>query len=195
MDTAARKTASSPPVNSPIKFGTSGWRGIIAEDFTFGNVRVAVAAIAQHVLSLNPKPTLLVARDRRFFSEEFARTAAIVLTAHWVHPLVCSEATPTPTVAEHYSGKIQKFGVDIGYVSTAVIVWGVIAPTSDMAPGALAGTYVGATGSASVGVGVGANVLVGGFNKSVTLQPVSLEGNQGLNVAGGIGAIRLRFEH
>jgi len=99
MDTAAPKTASSPPVNSPIKFGTSGWRGIIAEDFTFANVRVAVAAIAQHVLSLNPKPTLLVARDRRFFSEEFARTAAIVLTAHGVHPLVCSEATPTPTVA------------------------------------------------------------------------------------------------
>jgi len=103
--------------------------------------------------------------------------------------------SPQPGVAEHYAGSIKKFGVDVGYVSSAVIVWGVIAPTSDMAPGALAGTYVGATGSASVGVGVGANVLVGGFNKSVTLQPVSLEGNQGLNVAGGIGAIRLRFEH
>ena len=100
MDAAAPKTASSNAAsNSPIKFGTSGWRGIIAEDFTFANVRLAVAAIAEHVLSLNPKPTLLVARDRRFFSEEFARTAAIVLTAHGVHPLVCSEATPTPTVA------------------------------------------------------------------------------------------------
>ncbi len=100
MDAAAPKTASSnAESNSPIKFGTSGWRAIIAEDFTFANVRLAVAAIAQHVLSLNPKPTLLVARDRRFFSEEFARTAAIVLTAHGVHPLVCSEATPTPTVA------------------------------------------------------------------------------------------------
>ena len=67
--------------------------------FHFANVRLAVAAIAQHVLSLNAKPTLLVAGDRRFFSEEFVRTAAIVLTAHGVHPLVCTGATPTPTVA------------------------------------------------------------------------------------------------
>ena len=89
----------SPVTTSPIKFGTSGWRGIIADDFTFANVRVAVAAIAEHVLSLNSKPVLLVARDRRFFSEEFTRTAAIVLTEHGVHPLVCTGATPTPTVA------------------------------------------------------------------------------------------------
>jgi hypothetical protein len=108
--------------------------------------------------------------------------------------LMCTYS-PKPGVAEHYSGKIQKFGADVGYVSSAVIVWGVIAPTSDLAPGALAGTYVGATGSASVGVGVGANVLVGGFKNSVTLQPVSFEGNQGLNVAAGIGAIQLTFHH
>ena len=66
---------------SPIKFGTSGWRGIIADDFTFANVRVAVAAIAEHVCSRTAKPTLLVAHDTRFFSEEFARTAALVLVA------------------------------------------------------------------------------------------------------------------
>jgi alpha-D-glucose phosphate-specific phosphoglucomutase len=85
--------------DSPIKFGTSGWRGIIADEFTFSNVRLAVAAIAGHVLAKNPKPTVLLARDQRFFSEEFLRTAAIVLTEHGVHPLVCSGATPTPTVA------------------------------------------------------------------------------------------------
>ena len=99
-----------------------------------------------------------------------------------------------PGVTEYYSGHIQKLGVDIGYVSNAVMVWSVIAPTSDLAPSALAGSYVGATASASLGVGVGANVLVGGFEKSVTLQPVSIEGTQGLNVAGGIGAISLRVE-
>jgi phosphoglucomutase len=101
MDTSARNPSSSKPsvAVSPIKFGTSGWRGIIAEDFTFANVRIAVAAIAEHVLSLNRKPVLLVARDQRFFSEEFTRTAAIVLTEHGVHPLLCSGATPTPTVA------------------------------------------------------------------------------------------------
>lgn len=102
--------------------------------------------------------------------------------------------SPKPGVAEHYAGTIKKFGVDIGYVSSAVIVWGVIAPTSDVAPGALAGDYAGATASASVGVGVGANVLVGGSNKQFSLQPVSIEGNQGLNVAGGIGAISLKHE-
>jgi len=84
---------------SPIKFGTSGWRGIIAEDFTFASVRVAVAAIAEHVRSGNPQPTLLVARDTRFFSEEFARTAAAVLAEHGVGVLLCSAAVPTPAVA------------------------------------------------------------------------------------------------
>src|SRR5690349_14376365 len=84
---------------SPIKFGTSGWRGIIAEDFTFPNVRIAVAAIAEHVLSRNAKPTLLVAHDTRFFSEEFARAAATELEARGVRPLLASGATPTPAVA------------------------------------------------------------------------------------------------
>src|SRR5580704_15137748 len=88
-----------PMAASPIKFGTSGWRGIIAEDFTFASVRLAVAAIAEHVLSRNPKPTVLVARDTRFFSEEFARTAAAVLTEHGVRVLLCAAAVPTPAVA------------------------------------------------------------------------------------------------
>jgi len=100
--------------------------------------------------------------------------------------------SPNAGPPEHYNGRIQKFGVDIGFVSSAVIVWAVLNPSADIAPGALAGDYVGATASASVGVGVGANVLVGGFDKSVTLQPVSIEGNQGLNVAAGIGAINLK---
>lgn len=84
---------------SPIKFGTSGWRGIIAEDFTFPNVRIAVAAIAEHVLRRNSRPTLLVAHDTRFFSEEFARAAATELEERGVHPLLCTGATPTPAVA------------------------------------------------------------------------------------------------
>jgi len=85
--------------SSPIQFGTCGWRGIIAGDFTFANVRIAVAAVADHVLSRTKNPTLLVAHDTRFFSEEFARTAAIVLAARGVHPLICQGPTPTPAVA------------------------------------------------------------------------------------------------
>ena len=83
----------------PIKFGTSGWRGIIADDFTFSNVRIAVGAIAEHVLSRKRNPTLLVAHDTRFFSEEFARTAAVELSSRGVEPLLCAGATPTPAVA------------------------------------------------------------------------------------------------
>ena len=102
------------------------------------------------------------------------------LTPGWRHP-------------EHYAGTISKFGVDIGYTNGGVLVWGVFAPGPYVGPGALAGDYVGATGSATIGVGVGANVLVGGSNRSISLQPLSIEGNTGLNVAGGIGAITLRY--
>jgi Protein of unknown function (DUF992) len=94
--------------------------------------------------------------------------------------------------AERYTGTIQKFGVDIGYYHSGVLIWGVFAPTSDIGPGSLAGSYGGATATAAVGVGVGANVLVGGSNKSITLQPVSIEGATGLNVAAGIGALTLK---
>src|SRR5580698_8269840 len=92
---------------------------------------------------------------------------------------------------EHYTGHIAKYGVDIGYLQGGVIVWGVLAPTTDLKAGALAGDYGGATGGASVGVGVDANVLVGGFGKSITLQPISIEGDKGLNVAAGIASITL----
>jgi len=93
---------------------------------------------------------------------------------------------------EHYTGTISKFGVDIGYTEGGVLVWGVFAPSSDIRPGALEGDYAGATASATVGVGLGANVLIGGLDKSLALQPLSVEGNKGLNVAAGVGAISLK---
>jgi hypothetical protein len=92
---------------------------------------------------------------------------------------------------EHYVGSISKFGVDIGYTDGGVLIWGVFAPSSDVRAGALQGDYAGASASATVGVGVGANVLLGGLDKSIALQPLSVEGNKGLNVAAGIGAISL----
>ena len=97
----------------------------------------------------------------------------------------------TSGAVERYTGRIRKFGVDIGYQSAGVIIWGVFAPTVDIGKGALAGDYGGATGSAAVGVGAGANVLIGGFQKSITLQPVSIEGTTGLNVAAGIAEVTL----
>lgn len=92
---------------------------------------------------------------------------------------------------ERYSGRIDKIGVDIGYVHGGVVAWAVIAPTGNVAKGALAGKFVGVTGGATVGVGAGANVLVGGSDRSISLQPVSFEGNVGLNVAAGVAAVSL----
>ena len=101
--------------------------------------------------------------------------------------------SPSKGMAEHYNGSVSKFGVDIGYTSSAVIVWAVFAPTTGIRRGALEGGYAGATASATAGVGVGANVLVGGLDRSIALQPVSIEGSTGLNVAAGIGAINLKY--
>jgi hypothetical protein len=92
---------------------------------------------------------------------------------------------------EHYMGNITKFGADIGYTSGGIIVWTVVAPVAIMHPGALAGAYAGGTASATVGVGLGANALVGGSNNTVALQPLSIEGNTGLNVAAGVASITL----
>ncbi len=104
----------------------------------------------------------------------------------------CTYTSLTGSKGENYTGDISKFGVDIGYSGAAVIAWAVLAPSADVVKGALAGQYAGVSASGAAGPGVGAHVLLGGFNKSFTLQPVSLEGSTGLNVAGGIESLTLR---
>jgi hypothetical protein len=104
----------------------------------------------------------------------------------------CTYTTLTGSQGENYVGDISKFGVDVGYSGSAIIAWAVFAPSADVVKGALTGQYAGVTASAAAGPGVGAHVLVGGFNKSFTLQPVSVEGSTGLNVAGGIESLSLR---
>jgi hypothetical protein len=93
---------------------------------------------------------------------------------------------------EQYIGTINRFGVDIGYIRGGVLVWSVLAPTAAPAPCALAGNFGGATAQATVGVGAGANVLIGGSGNSISLQPVSIEGTTGLNVAAGIASMSLQ---
>jgi hypothetical protein len=92
---------------------------------------------------------------------------------------------------EHYTGHISKFGVDVGYQQAGVLVWTVFAPTDDLHHGALSGHYGGVTAGAAVGVGAAANALVGGSNRTITLQPLSIEGTTGVNVAAGIGEMSL----
>jgi Protein of unknown function (DUF992) len=105
--------------------------------------------------------------------------------------LQCSY-TPSKGRPERYVGEIQKVGVDLGYSSGATMVWAVIAPTSTIGKDALEGEYGGVSASASVGVGAGVNVLLGGFDKSITLQPVSVEGGSGVNLAAGVAGLSLK---
>ncbi|MEI9990701.1 MAG: DUF992 domain-containing protein [Rhizomicrobium sp.] len=107
--------------------------------------------------------------------------------------LKCTFA-PNSGSGEHYTGTFSKYGLDIGYADNATLLWGVVAPTSDVRPGALEGDYAGATAGATIVVGLGANVLIGGLDKSIALQPLSVQGNTGLNIAAGVGVITLKYE-
>ena len=99
--------------------------------------------------------------------------------------------TPTDSPPEYYKGTINKIGLDVGFQSRGVIVWAVLSPGLTRGPGALAGNYVGASAELVAGVGASANALVGG-NK-VVLNPLSVSGDVGLNVAGGIADIDLVY--
>ena len=102
-----------------------------------------------------------------------------------LHP---RERRPPP---EPYLGRIDEFGVALGAVSQGHLVRGVVAPASGVPRGALSGTYVGVGAQATAGAGLGANVLVGGTGPAFSLQPVSVEGQVGLNVAGGVTTVTL----
>ncbi|MCY0096606.1 DUF992 domain-containing protein [Hoeflea ulvae] len=109
--------------------------------------------------------------------------------------LAC-EYTPANADAatEPYFGVINKYGIDIGVTGASVIAWAVLAPTSDYEyqPGSLAGDYRGVSAEATAAAGAGVNVLVGGSDDTFSLQPVSVQAQEGLNVAVGIAEIQLR---
>ncbi len=101
---------------TPIKFGTSGWRAIVADEFTYANVRRAVTGMAEYVSSLPGSHSVLVGRDPRFLGESFVAETARILFAHGITPLVIPEAAPTPAIAyavrEHKAiGLDQLYGV------------------------------------------------------------------------------------
>jgi hypothetical protein len=99
--------------------------------------------------------------------------------------------TSTRGTRESYTGVIRRFGLDLGATTGGRIVWAVFAQGS-VSPGALAGEYAGGSAEATIGAGLGANVLVGGSNRSVALQPVSVSGQTGLNLAVGVADLQLR---
>lgn len=95
--------------------------------------------------------------------------------------------------SEVYSGRMTKVGVDLGYINGGNMVWAVWAPTT-RPEGALDGRYVGASANAAIGIGAGSNILTGGSWKTISLQPISLQGQKGLNVAVGVSNLRLKYK-
>jgi len=111
-----------------------------------------------------------------------------------VQRLSCRFSPDAAAPSELYAGSLDTLGIDLGITAGGILTWGVFAPTNRVMPGSLAGTYVGASGSASVGVGVGSNFLLGGSGNTVALQPWSVEGTVGVNASAGLSSMELRAE-
>jgi hypothetical protein len=102
--------------------------------------------------------------------------------------------SPAGKSPEAYVGTVSKFGLDVGVTGAATMQWLVVAPTGNPLPaGALAGNYVGASAEVTAAIGAGANVLVGGSNQTIALQPVSVQAQTGLNLAVGVSEFKLRM--
>jgi hypothetical protein len=91
-----------------------------------------------------------------------------------------------------YFGTLTKYGLDLGVSGETVMIWTILGSSSELPDGALAGTYGGVSAEAAVGLGVGANALVGGSKNSIVLQPLSVEGQTGMNIAVGVAELTLR---
>jgi Protein of unknown function (DUF992) len=105
----------------------------------------------------------------------------------------CRYTANAPHPPETYTGTMDTIGLDIGVTAGGGLAWAVFAPTEGPPPGALGGLYVGASGDASFGVGGGANVLVGGSARTISLQPLSVEGEVGVNLALGVSGLTLAW--
>ncbi|MGB7099349.1 MAG: DUF992 domain-containing protein [Xanthobacteraceae bacterium] len=150
----------------------------------------AAAVIAAASLALTAAPSAAQPRQVQVGTLTCSLSASIGLIVASQKNVNCVFRGRPGEPEEAYTGTMTTVGVDIGVTSGGVIIWAVFADT-DRYFGMLTGTYAGATAEVSVAAGLGANVLVGGSHRSVALQPLSVQGQIGLNVAGGIGALEL----
>src|ERR1035437_3591966 len=152
----------------------------------------ALAALAVVAALALPAPSIAQGRERtKVGSLTCDISAGIGLIITSKKELTCMFTPSQPGPREVYTGSITKFGLDLGATTGGEMVWAVYAPTNRWF-GALAGRYVGANAEATVGAGVGANVLVGGSNRTVSLQPVSVQGQGGPQFPGGGGGPQFR---
>jgi len=147
---------------------------------------VAAAVVAAATV---PGPAMAQARAKvGTLTCDISAGIGLIITSRKEMTCMFTPANPGPR--EVYVGSITKFGLDIGATAGGEMVWSVYAPT-EWRHGALAGHYGGATAEATVGAGLGANVLVGGNSRTVSLQPISVQGQAGLNVAAGVAELDL----
>ena len=152
----------------------------------------AFAALAVVAAVALPVPAMAQAPDRTkagTLTCDISAGIGLIVTSK--KDLTCMFTPSQPGPREVYTGSISKFGLDIGATAGGEMIWAVYAPSTRKF-GALAGHYAGASGEATVGAGVGANVLVGGSDRTVSLQPVSVQGQAGLNLAVGVAELNLR---
>lgn len=108
------------------------------------------------------------------------------------HDLACSFTSASGKRVEKYHGSINSFGIDLGPVTSGRLIWGVLAPKANVKPGALSGYYGGVSAGVTLGAGGQVNVLIGGLNRSIALQPLSVQGQTGLNISAGISGLTLK---
>lgn len=151
----------------------------------------ALAVLAVVTAMASPAPSMAQSRERTkagTLTCDISAGIGLIITSK--KEVTCMFTPSQPGPREVYTGSITKFGLDLGATAGGEMVWAVYAPTN-RGFGALAGHYGGASAEATVGAGLGANLLVGGNNRTVTLQPVSVQGQAGLNVAAGVAGLEL----
>jgi Protein of unknown function (DUF992) len=152
---------------------------------------VAALAVAAFVWEGQPAQAQQSYVEAGVLTCEVSGAIGLIITSKQTMTCTYKPAGAAFGVQQKYTGTIRKFGLDVGITGAGVIIWTVLTAVQGVPQGALAGKYVGATAQASVVVGLGANALIGGSNKGFALQPFSVSGQTGLNLAIGVAELDL----
>jgi hypothetical protein len=151
---------------------------------------VALVSVLLIAISLAPAPAQTPWTQAGMLTCKLNPSIGFIIAGH--QSMECRFSPSGGLLPQAYEGALNTVGIDIGISAGGVLGWAVFAPAVGLPAGALAGEYVGASGDIGIGVGAGANVLIGGSNRTVALQPVSLEGSIAVNVALGVSGLKLR---
>jgi hypothetical protein len=149
---------------------------------------ILAAALTMGALATSPVPAQDAAQVGTLTCDVSAGVGMILTQRQTMN---CGFTPANGGPVDPYVGRIDQFGIALGAVQQGQLIWGVVAPASGVPRGALAGTYTGVGAQATAGAGVGANALVGGTGRAFSLQPLSIQGQTGLNIAGGITTVTL----